>query len=70
MGKREFCELFNITCRQTFYWNFGTTWNFSTNLVPIAAEFQKAVTQTLVEVLAPLHFEYWPENKVYSFFWS
>ena len=25
MGKREFCELFNTTCCQTFHWNFGTT---------------------------------------------
>ncbi len=63
-------ELFNMTCHQTFYWNSGTTWNFFTNLVQIAAELQKAVTKTLVGVLTPLHFEYSPKNKVYSFFWS
>ncbi len=33
-------------------------------------EFQKAVTKTRIGVLAPLHFEYSHENKVYSFFWS
>ena len=40
------------------------TFIFFTNLVPFAAELQKAVTKTLVWVLALLNFEYWPENNV------
>ncbi len=70
MGKREFRELFNMTCRHTFDWTFGTTRIFFTNLIPFGAELQMTVTQILVEVLAQLHFEYSPENNVYSFFWS
>ncbi len=52
----------------TFYWKFGTTLNFFTNLVPFGEELQKVVTQTVVGVgvgLGSLYFEYSPENIVY-----
>ncbi len=43
---------------------------FSQTWYHLLRNSKKAVTKSLVGVLAPLHFEYWPENKVYSFFWG
>ncbi len=76
IGKLRLRKILNVA-PDAWFWNIAPEVWFQ-NIAPEACQaparrplkFQKAVTQTLLGVLAPLHFEYRPENKVYRFFWS
>ena len=70
LKKNSSGSMFNMTRLQTFYWNFGTTWNFFYQPGTIWCGTPKGSHQNHGWGPSPLHLEYSLENTVYSFFWS